>query len=89
VFFHCNEDGISLSNSDIKCVGFGGLGIDTVDFHDLESVVFDVEVLRREGSNVDESEKIGLPRLDGNAGVHGVVKQECVWNWFCATRVVE
>ena len=69
------ENRVPLSNSDIENVCSGRLSVDTVNFDNSERVIFDVEVLGCEGSNVGQAEEVGSIRLDSDAGIHSIIEE--------------
>ena len=50
-------------------------------------MAFDVEVLAHERGDVDQTDEIGLARLDGDVAVHRIIEEERVGDGLITIRV--
>lgn len=70
-----NQDAVALSSGQIDHVGFSGLGVNAVDFHDLHRMAFEPEILPGESSHVDDAEHISLTWLNLDVQILSVIHQ--------------
>lgn len=84
-----DQDIVSLSGGDVNNFGLVWLDVDTINSNNSEGVVFQVDVLGNETTDVDQSHVVGGVRLDRPGTVHGTVEKKGVRNRFGTGRVVQ
>ncbi|QFZ26448.1 hypothetical protein EJF18_20353 [Clavispora lusitaniae] len=83
-----NQNTVTSSNSNVNHTGRVFFHINTINFNNLELVIFHVQVLRNKTTNIDDSDKIRLVWFHVPSVVSGIVEQSVLGNWFGTGRIV-
>ena len=83
-----DDDSVSLSWSNEQLVHRTLRGVNSINFHNSHTVLIELEVDWREGSDVDDSEQVLLPGHHWELNILRFVDQKGIRNWFRAIVVV-
>ena len=82
-----NEYAVALSCCNINHVCCCLIRIYTIDLHNLHSMALKPDVLASECAYIDDSEHIGLPRLDCSGKILAVIEKASFGNWLCSSGI--
>ena len=71
-----------MSSCNVQHLCISLLSIDAINFDNAEVVALKPEILSSKGGHVDDTNHVGLSRLDMNFEVLGIIHQSSLWNWF-------